>query len=151
MSGLTSGVTAVSAGTDHTCALAAVGALKCWGSNASGQLGDGGNTDSNVPVDTLGFTVTRVSLRLGKSTVSQGNLLKFVMVAKTGMLPKPTGTVEVYVDNSFLGSGVLTNGKLTMKFAMTMALGPHTVRAIYDGQESLSSSRSVARTATVVP
>ena len=151
VSGLSSGVTAVSAGTDHTGALAALGALKCWGSNASGQLGDGTTTDRNLAVDTLGFTVTRISLRLGKSTVSQGNLLKFVMVAKTGTPPKPAGTVEVYVDNSFLGSGVLTNGKLTVKFAMTMALGPHTVRAIYDGQGSLSSSRSVARTVTVVP
>lgn len=81
VSGLTSGVTSVSAGS-HTCALVMAGAVKCWGSNAGGELGDGTDTDSNMPVDTLGFTVTRTSLKLGKSTVSQGGLLRFVIAGE---------------------------------------------------------------------
>src|SRR3990170_4076216 len=38
--GLTSGVSAVAGGDDHTCAVV-TGAVKCWGFNYHGQLGNG--------------------------------------------------------------------------------------------------------------
>jgi alpha-tubulin suppressor-like RCC1 family protein len=69
-SGVLSGVTLtqIDAGTNSTCALAAKGAVYCWGANGSGQLGNGTSTQSNVPaaVSTSGVlsgvTVTQVTV-----------------------------------------------------------------------------------------
>jgi len=55
VSDLTSGVTAVSAGMGHTCALTSTGTAKCWGYGGSGQLGDGSSLHSPVPVSVIGF------------------------------------------------------------------------------------------------
>jgi alpha-tubulin suppressor-like RCC1 family protein len=58
VSGL-SGVIAISAapavGPNHSLALKADGTVWAWGYNASSQLGNGGNTDSNVPIQVPGI------------------------------------------------------------------------------------------------
>jgi len=49
ITGLIEHATALAAGNEHTCALAnATGAVQCWGSNAHGQLGDGGMTKQRL-------------------------------------------------------------------------------------------------------
>jgi alpha-tubulin suppressor-like RCC1 family protein len=53
---LTSGVTAIAAGANDTCALLATGGVQCWGQNDSGQLGDNTLLAKASPTDVATLT-----------------------------------------------------------------------------------------------
>jgi alpha-tubulin suppressor-like RCC1 family protein len=50
------GAKALAAGQEFTCALLGTGTVRCWGEGSFGQLGNGSNAGSNVPVDVAGLT-----------------------------------------------------------------------------------------------
>src|SRR5215831_11113321 len=54
--GLSAGVSSVVAAFGYSCALMTSGAVKCWGGNGSGSLGDGTTADRHTPVDVSGLS-----------------------------------------------------------------------------------------------
>jgi alpha-tubulin suppressor-like RCC1 family protein len=92
VSGLSSGVEAIAAGTTHTCAITTGGELWCWGANEHGQLGDGTTTNRSTPVAVTG-------LASGVSLVSAGAWHTCAVTAG--------GTVQCWGSNQFgeLGDG----------------------------------------------
>jgi alpha-tubulin suppressor-like RCC1 family protein len=96
VSGMTTGAAAVSARGDFTCAKTTAGAVKCWGYNYSGELGDGTTTDKRAPVNVSGLTS-------GVLTIGAG--AEHACALLTG------GAVKCWGYNSYgaVGDGTTTN------------------------------------------
>jgi alpha-tubulin suppressor-like RCC1 family protein len=66
VTGLSSGVTAIVAGMEHTCALTGAGGVKCWGADSFGQLGTGKVANYYiVPVDVVGLEDPVIAIAAG--------------------------------------------------------------------------------------
>jgi alpha-tubulin suppressor-like RCC1 family protein len=65
VSGLTAGVASISAATNFTCAVTTAGGAKCWGAKYNGELGNGSETESHVPVDVSGLSSGVIALAAG--------------------------------------------------------------------------------------
>ncbi|MCX6729800.1 MAG: hypothetical protein NTV95_04160 [Candidatus Saccharibacteria bacterium] len=112
--GRLTGVTSISAGDFHTCAVITGGTVKCWGQNNYGQLGDGTTTDRTVPTLVPGLT--------GVTSVSSGNNHSCAVI--TG------GTAKCWGAND---DGQLGDGTKVNRLAPTQVPGLTGVTAISAG------------------
>ena len=113
---------AVSAGDEHTCVLLTTGAIRCWGSNTSGQLGNNSTTASNIPVAVQGVS--------GAIGVSAGGQHTCALLA--------TGAIKCWGRNTNgqLGNNTVTNSKTAVSVSgvsgasMVSAGSAHTCAVI---------------------
>ena len=87
--GLAEGVAAVSTGAQHTCAFTTQGAVKCWGSDNSWQLGNGWwEYGSAVPTDVIGLDAGVTMIAAG-DTHTCALVYNEVMCWGSGYGPEP--------------------------------------------------------------
>lgn len=122
VTGLTSDVSAIGLGEFVSCAITTDGALKCWGRNESGQLGNGESgtqVQEETPVDVTGVTE-------GATAVSSGYSFSCAVIA---------GAAKCWGDNFYY---VLGNGES----ASFEATSPVTVTGLGSGVAAVAATSS---------
>jgi prepilin-type N-terminal cleavage/methylation domain-containing protein len=103
VSGLTAGVAQISTAQEwqHACAVTTAGAVRCWGSNSHGQLGDGTRNQASTPVAVLN----------GSGTAPLTGIAKVYVGGRRSCALTTSGAVLCWGENTVgaLGDGTTTN------------------------------------------
>jgi alpha-tubulin suppressor-like RCC1 family protein len=101
----------IAAGYGHSCALNGAGGVRCWGDNFRGQLGDGTNTNSDIPAAVVGLSSGVIGLVAGDNhtcALTAAGGIKCWGYNTHGQLGDATSTQHnTPVDVSGLSSGVI--------------------------------------------
>jgi len=104
----------LSARQDTTCAVTTTGAVKCWGGNDFGQLGDGSETGTGVGDGTLKFKNTPVTVK------DLSGIRQVAMGYNHACAISQTGSVSCWGDNS---KGQIGDGTTSFRAQATPVVG----------------------------
>jgi len=130
---LPSEMISISSGYRHTCGLLSDGSVLCWGEGDTGQLGNGANIDSNLPVQ------VQIGVGMVASSISSGQETSCAILEQY-YLP-PAGNVVCWGAGNYgqLGNGVNTGSNTPVfaqlppgTYAVEISVGWYSVCAILD-------------------
>lgn len=141
--GLSSGVVAVAAGQHHSCASTTSGAVRCWGRNHKGKLGDGTTTDRLTPVSVARLDGFAVAIATGDDSscalLSPSRELRCWGDNDTGQLGDGTKRSRLLPVSVRSFHGLL---RARTRRHAPLAVGSHPLRAGYAGNETYPPSSS---------
>ena len=164
-------ITNIVGGAYHSLALASNGTVWAWGYNNFGQLGNGTNTSSNIPVQVSlpsGVTITNIAggayhiLTLGiiVGSTTATTLTSSANPSNHGQSVTFTATINPVPDGGtvqFQDNGVNINPQINIDSSgqaicttSTLSIGTHTITAVYTGDTNFASSTGTL-TQTVNP
>ena len=117
-------LTNVSVGSGHVCAIDTAGKAYCWGSNTTGQLGNGSTTNSSVPV-----AVSTAGVLNGKTLVSVSLNIDYSCALDTA------GAAYCWGSGSYgaLGNGSTTNSSVPVAVSTAGVLNGKVLASISSG------------------
>jgi hypothetical protein len=102
-----------------------------------------------VTVAATAATTTTTTLAASASSITAGSSITFTAtVAPTTGSGTPTGTVTFFDGTNVLGTGTIASGKATYTTS-SLAVGTHSITAVYGGDTSFSGSTSSAASISV--
>jgi len=151
---------AISAGFAHACALTTGGAVKCWGANEQGQLGDGTTTTRSRPVDVeLPAPATAVGVGFFHTCAAAGGKVYCWGDNSTGSLgdgsqvPSPTPVLVPGVDGTveLAAGGGRTGGTTPVDYGHSCARAAGGAVRCWGGDESGQLGNGVFEIGNPVP
>jgi alpha-tubulin suppressor-like RCC1 family protein len=128
---LGSGVVAIGAASWHTCAVTDQGAVKCWGYNSLGQLGNAGRESSTLPVDVMEFGAAQAQAGFRPTGLLAPELTTYI--------PTP---VDISTDPAVVGANLLLAALAMIPFSAATEL---LSRTLADHESALQRSLRPAR------